>query len=131
MKYEKVVGRQIPDGWTLFRLKNGTAAYVEKDGTVGFFYSWAQPLRFTMVDARGPSCVPPEQLRAAIETLERVEETNEWYQHVSEQRARYDREDGGQFLNALEAEHEEWCRNAKTHPDGRLVWGYDDENEDV
>ena len=23
MEYEKVVGRQLPDGWTLFRLKNG------------------------------------------------------------------------------------------------------------
>ena len=125
MRYTKVVGRQINGNWVLFKLPNGTSAYVEPDGKVGFFYSWAQAIRFTMIDARGPGCVPADELRKAIEVLKSIDESNEWYQRVSAQRKRYD-EEGGDFLNELEEEHEEWCRNAKTHPDGSLVWGYDD-----
>lgn len=126
MRYEKVVGQQINGDWVLLKLPNGTAAFVEPDGKVGFFYSWAQALRFTMIDARGTDCVPADKLRKAIEVLKTVDESNEWYQHVSAQRAVYVSGQDGSFLDDLEAEHEEWCRNAKTHPDGRLVWGYDD-----
>lgn len=126
MKYEKVVGQQINGNWVLFKLPNGTATYVEPSGNVGFFYSWAQALRFTMIDARGPGCVPADELRKAIEVLKSVDESNEWYQHVSELRADYTSGQDGSFLADLEEEHERWCRNADTHPDGRLVWGYDD-----
>ena len=125
MRYEKVVGQQINGDWVLFKLPNGTAAFVEPDGKVGFFYSWAQALRFTMIDARGPGCVPAEQLRKAIEVLEGVDEDNAEYQWASEKRREYSSDGGYQFLDDLEAENEEWCRNAKTHPDGRLRWGYD------
>ena len=128
MKYEKVVGRQINGNWVLFRLPNGTAACVTPDGDVGFFYSWAQPLRFTMVDARGADCVPADELRNAIEALKKVDESNKQYRNNSEQRKGFD-EDTIEYLNSLENEHEEWCRNAKTHSDGRLVWGYDDEED--
>ena len=126
MEYKKVVGRQINGSWVLFKLPNGTAAYVEPSGNVGFFYSWAQALRFTMIDARGPGCVPADELQKAVEALERYDETKDgWYARVSEQRTALDSAENGSFLADLEEEHERWCRNAKTHPDGRLVWGYD------
>ena len=129
MNYEKVVGRQINGGWVLFKLPNKTAAFVEPDGNVGFFYSWAQAIRFTMIDARGAECVPADDLRKAIEALKQIDESNEWYRHVSEERNRMDEEGGSGFLDDLEAEHEEWCRHARTHSDGRLVWAYDDDED--
>lgn len=124
MKYEKVVGREINGNWVLFRLPNGTAAYVEKNGNVGFFYSWAQALRFCMIDARGPGCVPAEELRNAIEVMKKTSEDDEWYKHESDKRKRYAEQGGVENLDQLEKEHEEWCRNAETHPDGSLKWGY-------
>lgn len=125
MKYEKVVGKQIPDGWVLFKLPNGTAAYVDQDGDYGFFYSWAQALRFTMIDARGSGCVPADQLREAIEVLKQVKDTDEEYKRASKEREKFT-QGGDNFLDKLEKEHEEWCENARTHPDGSLVWGYDE-----
>ncbi len=128
MNYQKVVGRQIDGGWVLFKLPDKTAAFVEPDGNVGFFCSWAQALRFTMIDARGAECVPPEELRKAVDALKQVDASNERYHCVSEERKRVDRGGSG-FLDKLEEEHEEWCRHAGTHSDGRLVWAYDDDED--
>ena len=125
MKYEKVIGKQAPDGWVLFKLPNGTAAWVDKDGSVGFFYSWAQALRFTMVDARGTGCVPADQLRDAIAVLKKTSEDNPEYKAMSDYR-KWCGEETVKLLGEMEAEHEEWCRNAETRPDGSIVWGYDD-----
>lgn len=126
MKYEKVVGRQIPDGWVVFKLPDGTAAYVDKDGSYGFFYSWAQALRFTMIDARGSGCVPAEQLRDAIEVLKKVKDDDKKHARAAEERKMATQDGGDKFLTGLENEHEEWCEKARTHPDGSLAWGYDD-----
>lgn len=131
MQYTKVVGRQINGNWVLFKLPNGTAALVTPDGEVGFFYSWAQALRFTMIDARGADCVPAEDLRKAIEVLKRTGEDEPEYVAMSQRRENINKEspDGGKFLDDMEKEHEEWCANAPTHKDGRLVWGYDDDED--
>ena len=130
MKYVKVVGRQINGGWVLFKLPNGTAALVTPDGEVGFFYSWAQALRFTMIDARGADCVPADELRKAIEVLKQTKEDEPEYVAMTEKRKELSQhENGTKFLDDMEREHEEWCANAPTHKDGRLVWGYDDEDD--
>ena len=124
MRYEKVVGQQINGDWVLFKLPNGVAACVDDNGETGFFYSWAQALRFTMIDARGTDCVPAEKLRNAIEALKKVDDNDKNYQRATNERDGLP--DKG-ALDELEEEHEEWCRNAKTHPDGSLVWGYDED----
>ena len=125
MKYEKVVGRLIPDGCVLFKLENGVAAGVDDDGSVSFWPSWAQVLRFAMVDARGAGCVPANVLRKAEERIAALKETDKSYQHAADAREQMD-EKGLKFMDELETEQEEWCRQAKKHPDGSLVWGYNE-----